>query len=116
MKLMFPAMVVGILGCLSALAADDKPHPGHAFLATGAETYIMGADGKVLWTYPRGSRDGWVLPDGNVLLAVNRDADFPGGGVVLVTPGGKETVIFKGTQAEVNTAQPLENGNVLFTE
>ena len=97
-------------------AADEKPHPGYAFLATGAETYILGADGKVRWSYPRGSRDGWVLPDGNVLLAVNRDNDFPGGGVVQVSADGKETVLFKGTRDEVNTCQPLPNGPVLLTE
>ena len=121
MNLLRPIVLLSALAFLLAVlpstrAADEKPHPGHAFLATGAETYIMGADGKVRWTYRRGSRDGWVLPDGNVLLAVNRDADFPGGGVVLVTPDGKETVLFKGTQAEVNTVQPLDGGRVLLTE
>ena len=88
----------------------------HSFLATGNETYIMGGDGEVLWTYPRGTRDGWVLPNGNVLLAVNRDGDFPGGGVVEVTREGKEVFRFKGTQAEVNTVQPLADGRVLLTE
>lgn len=116
-------VVLSILaGAAASLAAADEkaqtaPNaPRHAFLATGAETYIMGADGNVRWTYPRGSRDGWVLADGNILLAVNRDSDFPGGGVVLVTPDGKETVLFKGTQDEVNTVQPLAGGNVLLTE
>jgi hypothetical protein len=121
MKPIRPMLLLGALVCLvavlaSARALESETHPGHAFLATGAETYIMGADRKVRWTYARGSRDGWVLPDGNVLLAVNRDNDFAGGGVVLVTPDGKETVLFKGTQAEVNTVQPLEDGNVLLTE
>ena len=111
------AALLTLAGLTSSLLAEDKAGAaGHTFLATGAETYIMGSDGKVRWTYRRGSRDGFVLPDGNVLLAVNRDGDFPGGGVVLVTPDGKETVIFKGTQAEVNTAQPLEGGHVLLTE
>jgi hypothetical protein len=103
----------------AAFADDAKaapPGPGRAFLATGAETYIMGADGEVRWAYPRGSRDGWVLPNGNVLLAVNRDQAFPGGGVVEVAPDGTETVLFKGTQAEVNTVQPLADGRVLLTE
>ena len=114
-------LMLGLLlatgGTPPAAAADPKPDArGRAFLATGNETYIMGADGKVRWTYRRGSRDGWVLPDGNVLLAVNRDDEFPGGGVVEVTPDGKETVLFKGTQAEVNTVQPLKDGRVVLTE
>ena len=111
------AVFLSALAITFALRAEDAiVGPGRAFLATGAETYIMGVDGKVHWSYPRGSRDGWVLPGGNVLLAVNRDKDFPGGGVVEVAPDGKETVLFKGTQAEVNTVQPLDNGRVLLTE
>ena len=114
------AALLALASLTTLLMAEDKPAvaaaAGHAFLATGAETYVMGTDKKVRWTYPCGSRDGWVLPDGNVLLAVNRDADFPGGGAVLVTPDGNETVLFKGTQAEVNTVQPLDGGKVLLTE
>ncbi|MDB5288899.1 MAG: hypothetical protein JWL69_140, partial [Phycisphaerales bacterium] len=45
----------------------------HSFLALGAETYIMDADGKVTWSYPKNTRDGWVLPTGHVLLAVTKD-------------------------------------------
>lgn len=117
------AVIVSLLPP-SRARADEAPGPRqeseagitHSFLATGNETYIMGADGKVQWTYPRGTRDGWVLPDGNILLAVNRDNDFPGGGAVEVTRDGKETVRYKGTQEEVNTVQPLEDGRILVSE
>src|SRR3954471_6042933 len=61
----------------------------HAFLSLGAETYIAGADGVIRWSYPANTRDGWVLPSGNVLLAVSKGKDFPGGGVVEVTREGK---------------------------
>src|SRR5688572_10214958 len=89
----------------------------HSFLATGNETFIMGADGEVIWRYPGATRDGWVLESGNVLLAVNKDGkDFPGGGVVEVTREGKVVCRFKGTQSAVNTVQPLGNGKVLLTE
>jgi arylsulfatase A-like enzyme len=88
----------------------------HSFLATGAKTYIMGGDGKIQWEYPDKSRDGWVLPNGNVLLAVSKGKDYPGGAVVEVTRKGKIVFEFKGTQAEVNTAQLLENGNIMLTE
>jgi len=88
----------------------------HSFLATGAKTYIMGADGKIQWEYPDKSRDGWVLPNGNVLLAVSKGKNYKGGAVVEVTREGKKVFEFKGTQAEVNTAQLLENGNIMLTE
>jgi hypothetical protein len=87
-----------------------------AFLATGRETYIADASGRKLWEYPTGSRDGWVLPNGNILLAINRRPDGYGGGVVEVTRQGKEVLRFDGTQAEVNTVQPLEGGRLLLTE
>ncbi|MDB5356667.1 MAG: hypothetical protein JWN24_3120 [Phycisphaerales bacterium] len=88
----------------------------HSFLALGAETYIMDADGKVTWSYPKNTRDGWVLPNGHVLLAVTKDNDFPGGGAVEVTREGKIVFEWKGTQSEVNTVQALENGRILVTE
>jgi hypothetical protein len=88
----------------------------HSFLATGAETYIAGGDGKVLWSYPAGTRDGWVLPSGNVLLAVNTSREFPGGGAVEVTREGRVVFSFKGTQAEVNTVQAVGEGRYMLTE
>jgi hypothetical protein len=51
-----------------------------------------------------------------VLLALNRDKDYPGGAAAEVTPEGKVVFLFRGPQSEVNTVQPLEGGNVLLTE
>jgi len=109
--------------CLSAcsLAALISSAPAgetitHSFLATGAETRIVSGDGQTIWKYPRGTRDGWVLPNGHLLLAVSKDKDYPGGAVVEVTREGKTVFEWKGTQSEVNTAQALPNGNFLLTE
>ena len=88
----------------------------HTFLATGAETIIVDGTGKTVWTYPGQSRDGWVLPSGNVLLAVSKCTEFPGGGVVEITRGGERVFAYAGTQSEVNTVQALENSNIMFTE
>jgi outer membrane protein assembly factor BamB len=88
----------------------------HSFLATGTETYIRSGDGRILWRYPAGSRDGWVLPNGNILLAVSKGDEYPGGAVVELTREGKKEFEFKGTQSEVNTAQALSNGNIMLTE
>ena len=88
----------------------------HSFLATGPSTYIADGAGAVVWSYPASTRDGCVLPGGNVLLAVGKSTDFPGGGVVEVTREGKVVFQFKGTQAEVNTVQPLGEGRYLLAE
>jgi hypothetical protein len=88
----------------------------HGFLATGGETYIRDGDGKISWRHPLGSRDGWVLKNGNVLLALSKCKSYPGGGVVEVTRDGKVVFEFQGTQSEVNTAQDVGGGRVLLTE
>jgi hypothetical protein len=109
--------------CISAcsLAALISSAPAeetitHSFLATGAETRIVSGDGQTIWKYDRGTRDGWVLPNGHLLLALSKDKDYPGGAVVEVTREGKTVFGWKGTQSEVNTAQALPNGNFLITE
>ena len=88
----------------------------HAFLALGAETYIQDAAGRVTWTYPANTRDGWALENGSFLLAVSKANDFPGGGAVEVTRGGRVVWQFKGTQAEVNTVQRVGDGRYMLTE
>jgi hypothetical protein len=97
-------------------ADDPKTGITHAFLATGGETYVRDGGGKIVWTYPHGSRDGWVLPDGNVLLALSKNTTYPGGAAVELTRGGETVFAYKGTQSEVNTAQKLDDGNVLVSE
>lgn len=114
----FGAVVFGVAVARGANIPGQESREGirHSFLALGAETYILDEEGKVTWRYAKGTRDGWVLPSGNVLLAVNKDREFPGGAAVEVTREGKVVFQFKGTQSEVNTVQPLEDGRVLVTE
>lgn len=88
----------------------------HSFLATGGETRLVDGDGKVVWRFPGSTRDGWVLPGGNILLAVSKNAEFPGGAVLEVTREGTRVFTYKGTQSEVNTVQKLTNGNYVLTE
>jgi len=101
----------------TAWAADPPASEvTHSFLATGNETFITDAAGKTTWSYPHSSRDGWVLENGNILLALSKSKDNPHGSVVEVRRDGKIVFEIKGTQAEVNTVQPLGKGNVLLTE
>jgi hypothetical protein len=86
-----------VIASLSPLAVHAEAPPKqesasgitHGFLALGNETYIIDESGKVTWRYPRGTRDGWVLPGGNVLLAVNKDREYPGGAAIEITRDGK---------------------------
>src|SRR5579871_1496567 len=81
--------LAGIVSLVSATAAADEKKVTHSFFAAGLETFIVNGDGEVTWRYPHGSRDGWVLPNGNVLLALNKSKDYPGGAAVEVTRAGK---------------------------
>ena len=102
--------------CLSPAVALAAEEIKHAFLATGGETFIVDENGKTVWKYTQSSRDGWVLPNGNVLLALSKSKAFPGGGVAEVDRDGSTLFEYKGSQAEVNTVQPLTDGRVLLTE
>jgi hypothetical protein len=41
----------------------------HSFLITGGNTILVGEEGEVLWQTKENSRDGSVLPNGNILIA-----------------------------------------------
>ncbi len=101
---------------LTAIADEPTAPITHSFLACGQATFIVDGAGKLLWEYPKSTRDGWVLENGNILLAVSKGQEYPGGAAVEVTREGKTVFEFKGTQSEVNTVQALENGNILLTE
>jgi hypothetical protein len=117
-------MVVGLLLTASCALAAEPPvgvqtsDAGirHSFLVCGTTTAIVGEDGRRGVTFPYGTRDGFVLPSGNVLLAVNKSKEFPGGGVVELTREGKVVFSWKGTQAEVNGAADVGDGRILLTE
>lgn len=106
-------LMLSALTIFLTVAADPVRH---SFLATGGETFILDDSGKSLWTYPHSSRDGWVLENGNILLALSKSKTYPGGAAAVVDRGGKILFLHKGTQAEVNTVQPLPNGVILLTE
>src|SRR5580704_17025946 len=94
-------------------AGEPKPKIKHSFLACGQETFIVDGDGKVTWKYLRSSRDGWVLPTGNVLLALSKSKDYPGGAAVEVMREGKVVWEVK-TPHWPFTAIRLDNGNTLI--
>jgi len=112
-----PFLVFGLI-TIAAFAALAESPVGitHSVFVAGAETAILNDQGAVLWKYPAATRDGFVLPDGHLLLAVSKNKDYPGGAVVEVTRENQVVFEYRGTQVEVNTAQALPNGRILLTE
>jgi hypothetical protein len=87
-----------------------------SFLMLGGLTQIVDASGNATWKYPAVTRDGYILPNGNLLLTLSKTKAYPGGAVVEVTRDQKVVWEYKGTQTEVNTAVLLDNGNIMLTE
>ena len=99
-----------LLTSVTALSAG-KPAVRHSYLVMGTKTAIIDEAGKVEWEYTGRTRDGFVLPNGNVLLAyldrveeVKRDKEIVFS--YKLSPENKE----------IGTTQRLDNGNTLITE
>ena len=99
------------LTALSAAAAEAPAARKHSYLVMGAKTAIIGEDGAALWEYQGGSRDGFVLPSGNILLAFSDRVEE-------VTRRGEVVFSYKKSaeNSEIGTTQRLYNGNTLVTE
>src|SRR5262245_8569775 len=107
-----------LVAWILCLAAQQESTEGitHSFLVSGGDTYVVDANSSIVWRYPKSTRDGWALPNGHYLLAVSKGKEYPGGAVLELDREGGVHFEFKGTQSEVNTVQPLPNGNLLLTE
>lgn len=88
----------------------------HSFIAFGAHTWIQSEDDEIVWEWPENTRDGWVLPNGNVLLTITRARGQHGGRVIELDRRGQIVFRYDGAQDEINTCQPLPDGRVLLTE
>ncbi len=83
----------------------------HSFLITGHVTAIVDENSIVTWTIPTRSRDGYVLPNGNVLISTGKEAQehHPENGIVW-------SYVLDKANKELGTAVRLENGNTLVVE
>ncbi|MDA1055806.1 MAG: hypothetical protein O3C40_35895 [Planctomycetota bacterium] len=83
----------------------------HSFLVTGSMTAIIGEDSSIVWQTPGRSRDGFVLPSGNILVSDGREGKE-------YTRDGK--VVFQYTLSSINkelgTVVRLPNGNTMIVE
>jgi hypothetical protein len=108
-----------VLSLLAAAIASSSAEVTHSFLGCGKanKAVIVGEDGAVIWKYDKPASDGWVLPNGNVLLALYGCKGFPNGGAVEVERESKKIVWrYVGQQKETSTVQKLANGNYLVAE
>ncbi len=99
-----------LIAAISEVACGEITHS--FFVAGPTFTGIIDEDGNEAWDAGRGgARDGWVLENGNVLIAWN---DV----VREFTPEKKIVFEYKidPINKEIGTAQRLENGNTLITE
>ena len=90
----------------------DEPIKHSFFVAGPSFTGIIDEDGKESWdSGRRAARDGYVLPNGNLLIAWGSD-------VTEYTPNKKIVFQYKKSNEnrEIGTAQRLDNGNTLITE
>ncbi len=83
----------------------------HSFLVTGSITAIIGEDSEIIWQTPGRSRDGFVLPSGNILVSHGREAKE-------YTRDGKVVFQYKLSSGnkELGTAVRLPSGNTLVVE
>lgn len=95
--------------CSSGVAQEQTIR--HSMLVLGQRTAIISEGGDVTWEYEGGSRDGFVLPNGNLLVAYRDHA-------VEVQPDKTVVWTWKLSQenSELGTVQRLYNGNTLVTE
>lgn len=98
---------------------EDADLIRHSFLGVGKANKVVIVDegGSVAWSLNLPASDGWVLPNGNVLLALYGCQGFPDGGVVEVNRQSKEFVFqYKGRQKETSTVQVMPDGSFLIAE
>ena len=120
-------LLVGVAACVvGETLAADATGGSRRILVCGGRTAIVDItpdhpEGVVEWSWPANTREGWVLPDGNVLLALSKGGSTPKGAAVEIkrgTNGAADEIVWRydGTQDEVNSIQKTPDGTYVLTE
>jgi hypothetical protein len=106
-------MSLGLLAFQNVQAKKDKTITHSVFIAGPEFTGIIDEQGGIVWDSGRkGARDGYVLPNGNVLICWGDEVkEFDNERNVIFTFTKKQE-----GKVELGTAVRLENGNTLITE
>ncbi|TWU49845.1 beta-propeller domain-containing protein [Rubripirellula reticaptiva] len=118
----FVFLLIGLAAIIqSTSGVAEETAIKHSFFVAGPVfTGIVGEDGETVWDSGRaGARDGWVLPNGNVLIAWNDVVkEFK-----IDAASGKnsqKTIVWQynldKTNKEIGTVQRLPSGLTLVTE
>lgn len=112
MKTLLKLTVLCLL--VSPLLAGVQKSPSgirHSFLITGGRTAIIGEDNSILWEVKGWSRDGYVLPNKNILVSMGNE-------VREYTRDKKIVFRYKLSKEnkEIGTSVRLKNGNTLIVE
>lgn len=119
-----PWMALGLMCALSVATVGSVGHAvgdeiSHSFIGFGKANGVVmvNEDGTVQWKWDTPASDGWVLPSGNILLAMYPHAEFPHGGVIEIEPASQRRVFeYQGQQKEISTAVTLPDGKYLIAE
>ena len=115
-------VVLSLFGFLSLTSAESVAPPEgrqvsptgikHSILVCGGLTAIFDEESRIVWQVPGHSRDGMVLPNGNVLVSIRKEA--------VEYKKGTDTVVWSyrldKRNRELGTVNRLPNGNTLVVE
>ncbi|MDA1017206.1 MAG: hypothetical protein O3A00_22460 [Planctomycetota bacterium] len=113
------SVILAIVATVGLARTTRAAEIQHSFLGVGnaVRAVIVDEQGQVAWKFDMPASDGWVLPNGNILLALYGTKGFPNGGVVEVERESKKIVFqYKAQQRETSTVQPLPDGKYLVAE
>ena len=103
----------------SPVAEQDESIVKHSFLGLGKANGVVIVDegGVVEWQIKLPASDGWMLENGNLLLAIYPCDQFPRGGVGEVNRETKKFVWkYQGQQKEISTVQQIGDDEYLVAE
>ena len=110
--ILLPLLVIASFSMLSA-EPEQISQQGirHSFLACGNMTAIFDENSQIVWQLKGGSRDGYVLPDGNILISTGKEAQE-------YTRSNKLVWSYKlhPDNQELGTALRLPSGNTMVVE
>lgn len=117
LRISFAFLFLSLMSCQSDQKepkAESKPiQIKHSFFVAGPDlTGIIGEKGEVIWDSGKpGARDGWVLPNGHVLICWSDE---------VLEFDNEKSVVFTYTlnpiNEELGTVQRLKNGRTLISE
>ncbi len=110
----FPFLAVSLEGReVGEVFGEQRSGNGirHSFLVTGSMTAILDEESRIVWQTPERSRDGFVLPNGHVLVSHGKEVrEYTREGEVVfryaLSPENKE----------MGTAWRLDDGRTLIVE